>query len=76
MNTFYYCCQSDSQRQPYKRCIAECIQQKKLIVGMVVGLKRRIGIGRLVRVSVGNDFAARKLVGVPKYNTIQQHQGK
>lgn len=43
---------------------------------MVVGLKRRIGIGRLVRVSVGNDFTTRKLVCVPKYNAIEKHQGK
>ena len=43
---------------------------------MVVGLKRRIGIRRFIRVSVGNDFAARKLMRMPEYNTIQQHQGK
>jgi hypothetical protein len=43
---------------------------------MVVGLKRRIRIGRFVRVSMGNDFTARKLVGVPKYNTVEKHQGK
>ena len=43
---------------------------------MVVGLKRRIGIRRLVRVSVSNDFTARKLVRMPEYNTIKKHQGK
>ena len=43
---------------------------------MVVRLKRGIGIGRFVRVSVGDYLPARQFVRVPKYNTVQQHQGK
>lgn len=71
-----YTRQCHRQGQSYKYCIANGIQQKKLIGRVVVGLKGRIGIGRFVRVSVGNYFAARQFVRVPEDNTVQQHQGK